>query len=741
MTKPVQERRITWTKDNAHLLAGYRDEPRVDVGRILRAVRRQALIATICATTGIVIAVLMILGSVPRYTAVETVLLDEERAELLNEVSPLPNAVRSDTAVQSEIEIIRSRALAYEVVDLLNLDQDEDFLSPPVGATQQVLGLVSLVTDPLARLLTPATPAPTTSGTAGTESGAGAEAGTAAVPVFNLEVTDRDRAVQILRDRLSVSRSGRSLVIEIGFTDFQPRRAAMIARGYGSAYESFQLVTTNEIAAKAEGWLRERLDVLEQKSIDAAAAVQEFRAANGLVEVRGSLLTEQQQSELASALMTASANAAEAEAQLESMASLLERSRSGEEIITVPFLEGQLGAANEVLRRDYLDARLRYSRLVSQFGPDHPQALQLSGRIDLMREAIEVELEQATEAARVAYNISRSREQSLRRDLDLTTGSSETDVALRGRLQQLQAISETYALVYRDYLARLEVTMQQQDFPIASIKIISPAEVPKGASSPQKKAMLFAGMLLGGMIGVLIGTARELLPKPVRTVSTLRQEVCVNCAGLLPGSKSLGDRGAVAARSRTLERLAQACEANKQPASGLLIGIAPLSQGLEDPRLLPAELAAHLSRNGARRVLVIHEEPSHATAPAKKESGIETVSLPNVLDSWSDAKSAGVHGFDFTSLAKELRNEFSFVIVALRPISDANRSDPHAWAYDTTLLRIPWGKVLPGFVSDALMDHPKFRDNLATTVLEDATLATARRYIDPGSYEELEINA
>ncbi|WP_299677769.1 GumC family protein [uncultured Roseobacter sp.] len=738
MTKPVQERRITWTKDNAHLLAGYRDEPRVDMGSILRAMRRQAPLAIICALAGIVIAVLMILGSLPRYTAVETVLLDEERAELLNEVSPLPNAVWSDTAVQSEIEIIKSRALAYQVVDLLNLDEDADFLSPPVGATQRVLGLVSLVTDPLARLLTPAPPAPSASGSDESESGGG----TAVELDFNLDVTDRDRAVQILRDRLSVSRSGRSLVIEIGFADFEPRRAAMIARGYGWSYEGFQLVTTNEIAAKAEGWLRERLDRLEQKSMEAAAAVQEFRATNDLVEVRGNLLTEQQQSELASALMNASANAAEAEAQLESMESLLARSREGEEIITVPFVEGQFGAGNEALRRDYLDGRLRYRRLVTQFGPDHPQAQQLKGSLDLLREAIEVELEQATEAARVSYLMSRSREESLRADLEAITGSSDTAVALRGRLQQLEAISETYAQVYRDYLARLEVATQQQNFPIAAIKIISPAEVPKSASSPQKKAMLFAGMLLGGMLGVLIGAARELLPKPIRTVSTLRQELGLSCVGLLPGRKSLDDRGAAAARSRTLERLAQACEVNLKSPGGLLVGIAPLSSGLEDPTALPVALAAHLSRNGARRVLVIHEDPAHAPASSESKDGIETVSLPAVLDSWSDTKSVvGGQGFDFGLLAKHLRDEFSFVIVALRPISEASRSDPHAWAYDTTLLRIPWGQVLPGFLTDALLDHPRFRDSLATTVLEDAQLATARRYMNRGSYEELAINA
>ena len=737
MTRPVQERRITWTKDNAHPLAGYRDEPRIDVGSIIRAIRRQMLIVVACASVGIAIAVFMILGSVPRYTAVETVLLDEERGELLNEVSPLPNAVRSDTAIQSEIEIIRSRALAYEVVGVLQLDQDEDFLSPPVGVTQQIMGAVSSLTDPIARLLTPAPPE-----TSGAAPSGDAEA--APAPPFDLTLTERDRAAQILRDRLSVSRSGRSLVIEIGFTDFDPTRAAMIARGYGAAYENFQLATTNEVAAKAEDWLRERLEVLEQKSIQAAAELQEFRSANDLVQVRGNLLTEQQQSELASELMTAAADAAEAEAQLESMASLLERAQNGEEIITVPPLDGQRGGDVQTLGRDYLDASLRYRRLVAQFGEEHPQARQLNASLEQLRETIKVELEQSTEAARVSYNMARSREQSLRSDLRAITGTQDENVALRGRLQQLQAISETYAQVYRDYLARLEVTMQQQNFPIAAVKIISPATVPKGASSPQKKAMLFAGLMLGGFLGVLIGAGRELLPKPVRTASTLRQEIGVNCAGLLPRQKSRDGASAQRTRLRTVERLAQACEANLRPTGGVLVGVAPLAADLDDPFGLPNALASHLARDGAHRVLVIHESITpKLLRKTASQPNVETASLEMVLEAWTSRSEVAVPGkpVDFKSLTDELRDQYSFILLDMAPLSTADRSDPHPWAYDMTILRIAWGKVLPSFIADALMDHPRFRESLATTVLEDATLSVARRYISPGSYEELEINA
>jgi hypothetical protein len=210
---------------------------------------------------------------------------------------------------------------------------------------------------------------------------------------------------------------------------------------------------------------------------------------------------------------------------------------------------------------------------------------------------------------------------------------------------------------------------------------------------------------------------------------------------MLPDPKTLGDAAAANAHARTVERLAQVCEANSQPGFGLLIGMAPLTPDLQKTKDLPLELANRLSRAGTRKILVVYEGVSQGLLPAATPNGVETASMQSIMDHMLENAASGSDDTAQDILTSDLRAQFSYVLVALNPLSHAEQSDPHAWAYDMTVLRIPWGKILPSFVSDALLDHPKFSDALATTILEDANLTKARRYMSPGSYEEVKINA
>ena len=463
--------------------------PVIDTDQLARAARRQAGLVARSAGIGAAAALVLILGSVPRYSASETVLLDEERSDLLNQVSAMPNAQRTDAAVQSEIEILGSQLLALAVVDRLQLHKDAAFMDPPRGLTGQaaavlqgVMGLVSGDADPGEGLVDP-------------------------------DRAARDAAAARLREEVTVTRIGRSFVLEVGFSDPDPVRAATVARAYGQAYVAFQLSSTSEVSANAGKWISDRLSQLARQTLEATSAVQDFRARHNLVHFQGVLLSDQQQSELASALVTASAEVAEVKARLDNFRTLL---ASGD-VIAVSALETltPADAALLTMRTEYLDNRRRWLAISESAGPDHPQATKLKAEMDLTERAIAEELDRAAGAIEANYNIATSRVASLQDDLRAFAKGSTGDVRVMGQLAQLEAMAETYTTVYRQYLERYEIATQQQNFPMASVSIISPAEVPKSPSSPQRKVMLALGLILGGLVGLVIAARRETAPPPV----------------------------------------------------------------------------------------------------------------------------------------------------------------------------------------------------------------------------------
>ncbi|GGL71878.1 GumC family protein [Wenxinia marina] len=707
----------------------------IDIGRLLRAVRRQIFVIVSSAVLGITVAVLIILGTVPQYTAVETVLLDAERAELLNEVSPLPSAIRSDSAVQSEIEIIKSQAVALGVVDRLDLDEDAMFLSPPTDLVPGILASVSAVLDPIRQVLTPAAPATTMPNSTETGQGATAEAVLQEVQALS----PREIAARLLRSRIEVRRVGLSFVIEIAVRDVDPIRATQIARAYGAVYERFQLEATGEVAGNAADWLEERIDVLEQLSLEAASNLQQFRQDNDLYSVRGELLNEQQISELASQLVSAAAATAERQAQYLSLESLREQAEDGATVVAVPdAVEGE-SLASQDLRREYIDTQLRYRRLVAQFGEDHPQALQLKQALTDLEETNRLELDQATEAARIAYNVALSRENSLRGDLDAATSSGNLDYSLRGHLQQLEARAQTFDAIHRQYLQRYEVASQQQGFPIAAVKVITEAEVPAAPSSPQKRAMLLAGAFLGGFIGMMIAAMREMRSKPLRTPSAVREIVGVGCAGLIPrGKSSRTDRST---RTRTLDRVARICESAVR-GGPKLIGIAPLDDTIRGQSDFVDELAERLAKDSRQKVLVVI--PDTGARRRHTKTGIpgspHRISLNAVRANPERADGIEFQG-DETMVEDDLKDNYRYILTVLPPLTSAGNLKVQPLACDATVLLIPWGKVLPDYLSDALKDRESFADTLLTTVLDGADVTNARRYMSHRSFEERETYA
>lgn len=679
------------------------DDGYVDLREVWAAVRRQLGLVATGAIVGIGLGIFLISASHPQYQAVETVLLDKDRAQLLDQVSALPSAAWSDTAVESEVQIIKSQAVALAVADRLHLADDSDFMHPPTSLIARAKSAIKRLVEPtLGKMSPPAIhpPAPANG----------------LAPVSEHDEL-RNRAADILRSNLTVNPVGRSLVIDIIYTGYDPERATAIARAYGKVYQQFQLQATTAVAQDAMAWLTSRLADLKKRAQAAAGAVRDFRVKHNLVSVKGDLLSGQQLSEMTSELIQAEATTVQARAKLDALRAILKNGVATAAAGAALVADTPSGKTLTQLQSQLVELQSRYGDVVARYGTDHEQAQRLSDQVNSVKQQIFSELQQAEQGLDASWRVARSREESLRNSLKNVTSSTLQNSALATELNQLQQTADTYGQVYTEFLKRYEEASQQETLPIAPIRTISEAELPHAPVAPHKILMVIVGMLLGGMLGGAIGVLREIRERPLRTRADVRATLGVLCLGLTP-KRSKHSRSAEIMRDRTLYAVQHAIEADAPRSQPYVSGISTIpGQGRSD---LAAMFARFLTSRNERVLLLAVSAPEIPLAALGDPESNVIGSIDGLdrlefgyLDPQLDDKL-------LASLAEQSIVRYDHVVVELPPLGESVIPDVLASALHGTVLAVAQNRTRPRLVREALDDNPRFADRLIGIVLTDA---------------------
>lgn len=519
--RPVDLSRVTGLDRNAvpPSVSDY-----VDIGRIISAVRRQSWIAVVCSIVGTGAALAYVLQVQPMYTSYATILLDEQRAELLDLVSELPSAALRDGSVQSEIEVVKSQQLALRVVDRLNLVERPSALAvrptPMAIASSEVRGYLSAAF----RAVFPK------------EQAAAPAAVTQIVPG---EVLDPEEALRLglagaLRSNLKAERVGRSYVFGLSFSAPDPVLAAEITQAYTESYVAFQLEAKKSAAETAIAWTKDRVDALRRSGSDASRNLEEFRAQNGLVSVGGDrLLSQQQLSELLTQLVAAKSDASRAKSVSDQIDAVVAGGPS-EAVTNLARIAQDGDEVTSNLRTQYVDAVRQRRRIVEQYGEEHPEAKRVAQQITEIERSVFDEVNRRASKAKGDYDAELSRVVALQQGLKDALAQTALDTEAQYRLRQLEQTEESYNQLYQSALTRLERATQQVSVPIVAARIISEPLVPQGPSGPDRLKYLVLGFVLGAVSGTGIGVMRELGRSTLRTSDDIQRYVGARLIASIP---------------------------------------------------------------------------------------------------------------------------------------------------------------------------------------------------------------
>jgi uncharacterized protein involved in exopolysaccharide biosynthesis len=312
-------------------------------------------------------------------------------------------------------------------------------------------------------------------------------------------------AAAALANRIQVKRPERTFIIDLSVSDRDPARAAELANATARAYIDVSSAWQADVSRRTEASLAGRLEALRQRVVDAEKKVEDFKAANGLVGTRDSLVSEQQLRDMNARMMNARARAAEARARLDQIDNA--HRRGGD----VAALASEITSASlAALRTQQGLARQRLADLTAELGPRHPQVIDAEARVRAADAAVEAELTRFAQSQHMEYDSAKQLEASLSRQLDELKTQSNANGQSSVGLRDLEREADAARSVYELFITRSREAGEIQQVEPSRTRVVSLATAPKARVFPPGGALMAGvGLLLGLGLGLAGGSARE----------------------------------------------------------------------------------------------------------------------------------------------------------------------------------------------------------------------------------------
>jgi succinoglycan biosynthesis transport protein ExoP len=469
---------------------------------LLAFVRRRWLALALCTVTAIALAICYLILATPMFTATTTLLIDTQAAALFNPGERMNgDALVVSEAVGSQVEVLSSEGVARAVVAKDGLAHDKAFLSN--GRPDPLGRLTGAVTHLLMFWQSP--------------------------PAQSTADEDTTGATQLLMSMTYIRRIGTTSVIDVSVRANSPTMAAKLANDIATAYMGRGLLAKSAMAQDASQWLEARSRELLDQAQTADQAVQQFKAANNIVDTDKGLMNEAQLGKLNDELAEARSTLSLAEARYKQIQSITAQG----------LFEGNsadaLGSELIIhLRQQYLDASRQAADLSARYGADHAAVINIRNQMREMQKNIQAELTRISDSYKNAYEVALANERSLEQRLTALSREAATTNEKLVQLRGLQSSAETFRTLYESFLKRYTQAVQDQSFPISEARVVTLAAVPLHKSSPKGSLAVAIACMLGLAVGFGYAFLREAMDRTLRTAQQIPVTPGLDFIGFLP---------------------------------------------------------------------------------------------------------------------------------------------------------------------------------------------------------------
>jgi succinoglycan biosynthesis transport protein ExoP len=705
----------------------------------LQTLRRQLPLVVAIMGACVLIGVLYLFTTAPRFTSVASLVIDTRKVQLFQQQSVLGDIPIDSATVETQIEVLKSENIGLNVVKSLRLTEDPEF----VGG---IPGLISTGLNSVKNLFV------------------------ADAPSIQSEADLARRALGTLNANRTVRRLGLTYVMEIGYSSLDPAKASRIANAIADAYIVDQLDAKYQASRRASLWLQDRIKELRTQTSVAQKAVIDFKQLNNIVEAGGGrLVNEQQLGEVNSQLITARAATAEASARLDRINDIVKQ-----EIPDASVADALKNETIVKLRGQYVDIASKESQWAAKYGREHLATVNLRAQMLEIKKNITEELKRIQQSYKSDVDIALKREESFKGSLASVVSESQSAGQAQVQLRELESTAQSYQAMYDNFLQRYMESVQQQSFPITEARLISPASRPAGPSSPKTTIVLGGAIAVGFMLSFLAAIGRELSDKVIRTSNQVESQLNTLCLAMIPKIQEnkgagratrSGDEASFASEQGLLNyvidfpisRFAEAFRSMKVALD--LNSVERQHQLVALTSTLPNEGKSTVSTNFAllmahsgASVLLIDADLRNPTL-SKQIAPNASRGLVNVIANGTPVEdvivkdpvtglyflptgdTAGLHHTNeilssraMHDLAIKLKAQFEYVVVDLPPMAPVVDARVTSNFVDSYIFVVEWGRTKTEVVKRTLASAPEIQARLLGIVLNKTDTKIMGRY-------------
>ncbi|HEY6609824.1 MAG TPA: polysaccharide biosynthesis tyrosine autokinase [Pseudomonas sp.] len=460
----------------------------------------------------VLVAILAVLSLTPIYRAGATLLIEQKAAKVVSIEQVYGLDGTGNEYLQTQFELLKSRALAERVVKQLNLTTHPEF--DPRQQPEPLIDIGGLLANFNFNQVVPATlPEDLEEG------------------VDPTEAQILDDVTKAFMERISVAPQGKSQLVRVEVEMADARMAAKAANALANGFIESQMEATMEMSLTATNWMNSRLGELRSTLKTAEDRLQAFREKENLVDVDGvSTISAAELSQTGDRMIDARRQRAEAESQYRQVQAM--RDGGWEKLATIPAVLGH--PLIQQFKADEAKARAKVDELSKRYGARHPAMEAARSDLSAASGSLRGQVEQIVAGIERNYQLAVANENSLQASFNANKSQIQDISRKEFKLRELQREVDGNRALYDTFMTRLKETAATSDLESANARVVDQAVVPTLPIKPKKSLIVALAGILALMAGVGITLLLEMLNNTFKGTEEIESKLNLPVLGILP---------------------------------------------------------------------------------------------------------------------------------------------------------------------------------------------------------------